>query len=73
MDLNEASEANLQYILKEIGTQLGVVNSSLLEADDYDLSKYDELKMLYDLLQQKKHLSVSETQAFIEELAKTRK
>ncbi|WP_117169740.1 DUF1128 domain-containing protein [Paraliobacillus sediminis] len=73
MNLNEATNENLAYILKEIASQLRVVNESIMDPDDYNLEKYDDLKALYDVLIQKGQLSVSETQAFIQELSSIRK
>ncbi|MBM7540545.1 DUF1128 domain-containing protein [Amphibacillus cookii] len=73
MDLSSANQKNLAYILKEIGTKLGVVNTTLFDPEDYNLEKYDDLKWLYDHLMAKDSLSVSETQAFIEELSTIRK
>ncbi|WP_112180817.1 MULTISPECIES: DUF1128 domain-containing protein [Paraliobacillus] len=73
MNLNEATNENLTYILKEIASQLRVVNESIMDPDDYNLEKYDDLKALYDVLIQKGQLSVSETQAFIQELSSIRK
>lgn len=73
MNLKEATNENLTYILKEMSEHLRVVNESIMDPEDYNLEKYDELKDLYDLLIQKGHLSVSETQAFIQELSSIRK
>ncbi|MFB1049602.1 DUF1128 domain-containing protein [Paraliobacillus sp. JSM ZJ581] len=71
--LNEATSENLAYLLEEIAKKLKVVNQAILDPEDYDLNKYNQLKLLYDVLRQKGQLSVSETQAFIEELASIRK
>ena len=73
MNLTEATDANLKYILQEISAHLQVVNSSIMDPEDYDLDKYDDLKMLYDIVKLKGQLSVSETQAFVQELAEIRK
>ncbi|WP_017471857.1 DUF1128 domain-containing protein [Amphibacillus jilinensis] len=73
MDLSIANQKNLAYILKEMGTKLAVVNTTLFDPEDYNLEKYDDLKWLYDHLMTKDSLSVSETQAFIEELSTIRK
>lgn len=73
MNLNEATNENLTYILKEMASKLRVVNESIMNPDDYKLEKYDDLKALYDVLIQKGQLSVSETQAFIQELSSIRK
>jgi uncharacterized protein YfkK (UPF0435 family) len=72
-NLNEATKENLEVLINEMANLLQVVNRSIMDPEDYDLDKYDELKSLYDLLKLKGQLSVAETQAFIEELAAIRK
>ncbi|WP_440895280.1 DUF1128 domain-containing protein [Amphibacillus sp. Q70] len=73
MDLSAATQENLSYILKRIGEKLDVVNVVLLDPVDYNLDKYEDLKWLYDHIMTKDSLSISEKQAFIEELANIRK
>lgn len=73
MNLETPSQENLKILLDEIADQLSIVNRTIMDAKDYDLNKYTELKSLYDLIKQKGHLSTLETQAFIEELRNTRK
>ncbi|MDC3416425.1 DUF1128 domain-containing protein [Aquibacillus salsiterrae] len=73
MNLNDASKENLDFIINEMAELLKVVNRSIMDPDDYDLAKYNELKSLYDLIKQKGQLSVAETQAFVQELAASRK
>ncbi|WP_241558785.1 DUF1128 domain-containing protein [Oceanobacillus halophilus] len=71
--METATQENLKKLLDELGDRLNVVNRGLLDAEDYDLAKYDDLKMMYDIVVQKGRLSTSETQAFVEELATIRK
>jgi uncharacterized protein YfkK (UPF0435 family) len=73
LNLEEKSEENLAHIIHEMGRMLQVVNDSIMDPKDYDLDNYEELKSLYDLLQQKGKLTVAETQAFIAELREYRK
>ncbi|MUV39995.1 UPF0435 protein [Lentibacillus sp. JNUCC-1] len=73
MNLEQPTEENLKYILEDLTERLGVVNRSLMDHEDYDLDKYDELKMMYDMIKQKGQLSAPETQAFISELRSVRK
>ena len=73
MNLNEPTKENLKFMMDEIANMLQVVNRSIMDADDYDLEKYDELKSLYEMLKLKGQLSVAETQAFVQELAEIRK
>ncbi|WP_100010989.1 DUF1128 family protein [Lentibacillus sediminis] len=73
MNLEYPSEENLAFILNELADRLNVVNRSLLDPEDYDIDKYDDIKLMYDLILQKGSLSAAETQAFIEELREVRK
>lgn len=73
MNLNQPSEENLKILLNELADCLKVANRGLLDSDDYDLEKYDEIKFMYDMVVQKGYLSASETQAFIDELRTVRK
>ncbi|WP_404452577.1 DUF1128 domain-containing protein [Virgibacillus necropolis] len=73
MNLEQPSEENLKNMLDELADRLKVANRSLLDPEDYDLEKYDDIKFMYDMVVQKGHLSASETQAFIDELRSVRK
>ncbi|WP_163970695.1 DUF1128 domain-containing protein [Oceanobacillus halotolerans] len=73
MKLEEATKENLAFILDELSERLSVVNRSLMDPEDYDLEKYNDIKFMYDMVKQKGQLSSSETQAFIEELRNVRK
>lgn len=73
MSLEKASEKNLKFILDELAERLNVVNRGLFDSEDYNIEKYSDLKLMYDIVVQKQHLTASETQAFIEELATIRK
>jgi uncharacterized protein YfkK (UPF0435 family) len=73
MSLENPTKENLALILNDLADRLSVVNRSIMDVEDYDLTKYEEIKFLYDMIVQKGKLSVSETQAFIEELSKVRK
>lgn len=73
MDLSIQSEENLAFILQELGKKLGIVNQIIIKPEDYDINRYDDLKDLYDMVIQKGKLTVSETEAFIDELRSVRK
>ncbi|MBT2216714.1 DUF1128 family protein [Virgibacillus dakarensis] len=73
MGLENPTAENLQAILNELAEMLGVVNRSIMDPEDYDLDKYEDLKFMYDMVKQKGRLSASETQAFIDELRAVRK
>ena len=73
MNLEQATQENLEYILTGLAKCLDVANKGLLHADDYDIKKYDELKMMYEILSNRPKLSPTEADAFISELSTTRK
>lgn len=73
MNLETPTNENLTLILNELAERLMVANRALLDPEDYDLSKYEDLKFMYDMILQRGRLSASETQAFIDELRSVRK
>ncbi|SFK26158.1 Uncharacterized protein YfkK, UPF0435 family [Halobacillus dabanensis] len=73
MSLQEPKQENLEVIINDMAEKLQVVNRSLMDPDDYDLNKYEEIKSLHDIIEMKGQLSVSEIQAFVQELGQYRK
>lgn len=73
MNLNEPSRENLEFIIHDMADRLNVVNRSIMDPDDYDLNKYQDLKELHAMLEQKGSLSPAESEAFLDELASYRK
>lgn len=73
MSLQEPSQENLNIIIHDMAEKLQVVNRSLMDPEDYDLNKYEEIKSLHDIIEMKGQLSVSEIQAFVQELGHYRK
>lgn len=73
LNLEKPSEENLKYILTQLITLLDVANRLILDEKDYDLERYDELKMIYDHVVQAKTLSAQERSALIDELRSVRK
>ncbi|TMN23551.1 DUF1128 family protein [Lentibacillus cibarius] len=73
MNLENPTQENLKFMLDELAETLSVVNREVMDADDYDLDKYEDIKFMYDMIKQKGQLSASETQAFIDELRSVRK
>jgi len=73
MNLDKPTQENLEIIMTGLAKKLSVINRALLDPEDYDLAKYEDLKFMYDMINQRGSLSPSETQAFIDELRKARK
>ncbi|RWZ60523.1 DUF1128 domain-containing protein [Halobacillus fulvus] len=73
MSLQQANQENLATIINDMADRLQVVNRSIMDPEDYDLNNYEEIKSLHDIIQMKGQLSVSEIQAFVQELGQYRK
>ncbi|GEL75907.1 DUF1128 domain-containing protein [Tenuibacillus multivorans] len=72
MNLNEATEENLKYIIDEMSKQLQVLNPTILDPEKFHLDNYHNIKQLYDMVQGKDQISVPEIHAIIDELKKYR-
>ncbi|MGM8214439.1 DUF1128 domain-containing protein [Bacillaceae bacterium W0354] len=73
MNLNEATQENLKYIIDDLTKSLQVLNPSVMNAEHYDLANYDDIKDLYEMVKNKGNISVPEIHAIIDELKKLRK
>lgn len=73
MSFDEVSQENLAVMLHELAEHLNVANRGLFDAEDYDLNKYEDLKLLHQVIMNKSKLSTMESQAFVDELATIRK
>lgn len=73
MSFDVANQENLSLMLNELADHLNVANRGLFDAEDYDLNKYNDLKLLHQVIINKGKLSALETQAFVDELATIRK
>ncbi|SFM26661.1 DUF1128 domain-containing protein [Salibacterium qingdaonense] len=73
MGLEQPTEDNLNFMVEEIGKKLQVVNASAFEPGNFDISHYDEIKEMYDMIESKENISVSEMDAIISELGRIKK
>lgn len=73
MNLEQKSTENLAFILTELAEKLAVANRSILDSEGYNLSHYDEIRAMYDMVITRETLSPSEIQALIGELRSFRK
>jgi uncharacterized protein YfkK (UPF0435 family) len=73
MDLTVNSLENAEYIIDRIKTKLRMASGAALSANQFDLSLYEDLKDIYDLVASKPYFSVSEMDAIVLELGRLRK
>ncbi|MDX6152435.1 MULTISPECIES: DUF1128 domain-containing protein [Marinococcus] len=73
MSLEQASRDNLDYMITELQKKLQIVNVSVMQPEHYDVDQYHEIKEIYDMVDSKNNISVSEMQAIVSELGHLRK
>lgn len=58
MNLNEPTEENLEFIINDLAEELQIINRSVVKPDNFDLSNYQDIKDLYDMVKAKGQVSV---------------
>lgn len=72
-DLQNPSQENLAKLIEGIKSKLNMANTAVMRPEDFDLSSYEDLLYLHDMVQRKTNLSISEMTALVEELGAMRK
>lgn len=73
MSLQEPTTENVHEMMDVMRMKLQIVNPAALDAENFDLNRYDEIKELYDMVSSKSKISVSEMDAIVSELGKLTK
>ncbi|RKD75401.1 MULTISPECIES: DUF1128 domain-containing protein [Sinobaca] len=73
MSLQEPTTENVHEMMDVMRIKLQIVNPAALDAENFDLNRYDEIKELYDMVSSKDKFSVSEMDAIVSELGKLTK
>ncbi len=72
-NLKEATQENLAVLIQGIKVKLNMANTSVMRPEDFDISNYDDLLYLYNMVQKKTSFSINEMTAIVEELGAMRK
>ncbi len=73
MDLNVPSKENLAILLETIKTKLRVANNAVINPEHFNVSHYEDVKFIYDLVTGKNQFSISEVEAIVAELGNIKK
>ncbi len=68
MDLITPSETNIAYMVEQIKNKLKVVTAASIKPEHFGISRYEDIKEIYDLIMNKKNFSISEIEALCAEL-----
>ncbi|MCR8657306.1 DUF1128 domain-containing protein [Paenibacillus endoradicis] len=71
-DLQEASMENMVIMIEEIKSKLKMASAAAMQASSYNLSKYEDIKDIYEVITSKNNFSISEVEAIVSELGKLR-
>ncbi|MEK3733466.1 MULTISPECIES: DUF1128 domain-containing protein [Paenibacillus] len=72
MDLNEKSQANVEYMIESIKSKLRMASAAAMQASAFSVNHYDDIRDLYDMVIGKDNLSISEVEAVVSELGRLR-
>lgn len=68
MDLIQPSETNIAYMVEQIKNKLKVVTAASIKPEHFGISRYEDIKDIYDLIMSKQNFSISEIEALCAEL-----
>jgi uncharacterized protein YfkK (UPF0435 family) len=69
MDLSNENFENLSYMIESLKKKLQIVNSGIIQPEDYELNKYEDIKELYDMVMKMPSFSIRDMESIVEELA----
>ncbi|MFE1244538.1 DUF1128 domain-containing protein [Fictibacillus sp. NPDC058756] len=73
MDLTNENHENLAFMIESLKKKLQLVNSGLIQPEDYELNNYDDIKELYDMVMKMPSFSIRDMEGIVEELASLKK
>lgn len=71
-NLEQATMDNMVLMIETITAKLKMASAAAIKASSFDLSKYEDIKDIYDVIQSKDNFSISEVEALVSELGKLR-
>ncbi|WP_169087229.1 DUF1128 domain-containing protein [Paenibacillus sp. PL91] len=71
-NLELQTQENVAYMIEVIKTKLKMASAAAMQASNFDLNKYEDIKDLYEVVASKDKFSISEVEALVSELGKLR-
>ena len=72
MDLSQKSPENIEYMIEAIKEKLKMASASV-QSSAFSVEQYDDIYDLYDVVNSKTNLSISEVEALVSELGRLRR
>ncbi|MFD0960868.1 DUF1128 domain-containing protein [Paenibacillus chungangensis] len=73
MSLEQHSEENIVYMIEAIKTKLRMASGAAMQASNFKIEQYEDIRDIYEVVQSKNNFSISEVEALVSELGKLRK
>ncbi|PZD94668.1 DUF1128 domain-containing protein [Paenibacillus sambharensis] len=71
-DLSQPSQENVKYMIEVIKNKLRMASGAAMQASNFSLDHYEDIKDLYEVVASKDKFSISEVEALVSELGKLR-
>ncbi|WNB90432.1 DUF1128 domain-containing protein [Bacillus sp. NEB1478] len=73
MDLSIENHENISFMIESLKKKLQIVNSGIIQPEDYELNKYEDVKELYEMVMKMPSFSIRDMESIVEELASLKK
>ncbi|WP_308638469.1 DUF1128 domain-containing protein [Paenibacillus silvisoli] len=71
-NLTEPTQDNVAFMIDTIKNKLRMASGAAMQASNFSLEKYEDLKDVYDIVASKDKFSISEVEAIVSELGQLR-
>ncbi len=71
--LSTPTAENIEIMIEDIAKRLKMAAVAALRPESFDISQYEDIKDIYDLVRSKDHYSINEMEAIVTELGRLRK
>ena len=71
-NLDQPTAENAEFMIEAIKTKLRMASGAAMQASNFSLDKYEDMKDIYDLVASKDKFSISEVEALASELGRLR-
>lgn len=72
-NLDLQTQENVEIMIESIKTKLRMASGAAMQASNFSVDQYEDIKDLYDIVSSKDRFSISEVEALVSELGKLRK
>ncbi|BBH21807.1 hypothetical protein Back11_31520 [Paenibacillus baekrokdamisoli] len=71
-NLDQPTAENVEFMIEAIKTKLRMASGAAMQASNFSMDKYEDMKDIYDLIASKEKFSISEVEALVSELGRLR-